>query len=118
MAQQEIYRKQSRIFLEEAKRFLEEGNLYQASEKGWGAAAQMVKAVAEERGWNHTNHELLFDVVSKIHAETNDPEYATTYSAANSLHGNFYEGRMSQALVGLYLAQVELLVGKLGRFLR
>lgn len=117
MLQQEQYRTQSDIFLRDAKRYLEEGNLYQASEKGWGAAAQMVKAVSERRGWEHNHHNSIADAISRIHAETNDPEFATLYSAANSLHSNFYEGRLSQAIVGLHIAQVELLLSKLSRFL-
>ena len=43
------YREQSRRFLEQARSELREGDLAQASEKGWGAASQMVKAVAEAR---------------------------------------------------------------------
>ena len=40
----------SQDFLTKAYKYFEEGDLVQASEKGWGAAASMVKAVAEERG--------------------------------------------------------------------
>ena len=42
---------------------LAEGDLLQASEKGWGVAAQMVKAVAETRGWRHSTHGDLYHVV-------------------------------------------------------
>ena len=44
------YQQQSRHLLTQALRELDQGDLVQASEKGWGAAAQMVKAVAEQRG--------------------------------------------------------------------
>ena len=46
------YREQSRrgVFLAQAHEELAKGDLQQASEKGWGAASQMVKAVAQERG--------------------------------------------------------------------
>ena len=43
-------------FLAAARACLAEGDLLQASEKGWGAAARMVKAVAETRGWRHSSH--------------------------------------------------------------
>ena len=117
MVQQEAYRRQSKVFLEEAKKYLEEGNLYQASEKGWGAAAQMVKAVASKRRWNHRHHDLLTEAIGRLYDETNDPEYGVLFSSANSLHSNFYEGRLSQALVALHLTQVGTLVGKLERYL-
>ncbi len=118
MLQQELYRRQSDIFLREAKKYLEDGNLYQASEKGWGAAAQAVKAVAEQRGWDHKHHNLIAEAISNLHDETRDTDLVTLYNAANSLHSNFYEDRMSQAVVALNLAQVELLLSKLARFLR
>ena len=53
------YRNQSKAFLEQAHNELRAGDLLQASEKGWGAASQMVKAVAESRGWQHDQHRLL-----------------------------------------------------------
>ena len=43
-----------REFLARARAYLAEDDLLQASEKGWGAAAQMVKAAAEARGWRTT----------------------------------------------------------------
>ena len=39
----------ARDLLGKAHQALEDGDLIQASEKGWGAAAQAVKAVAERR---------------------------------------------------------------------
>ena len=39
--------------MEQANEELARDDLRQASEKGWGAASQIVKAVAEERGWEH-----------------------------------------------------------------
>ena len=51
------YHQQSRHLLTQALRELDQGDLVQASEKGWGAAAQMVKAIAEQRGWRHRAHD-------------------------------------------------------------
>ena len=45
------YRDSSRSLLSQAKTELAAGDVRQASEKAWGAAAQMVKAIAEQRGW-------------------------------------------------------------------
>ena len=41
------YRQRSRIFLARAREYLAIDDLHQASEKGWGAATWMAKAVAE-----------------------------------------------------------------------
>ena len=48
--QEQIYRERSRAFLVKARTEFDAGDLEQASEKAWGAAAMMVKAVAERRG--------------------------------------------------------------------
>ena len=47
------YRDQAWDFLEKGRKYLAEGDLHQASEKGWGAAAHMAKAVAAARGWEY-----------------------------------------------------------------
>ncbi len=115
MVQQETYRQQSKVFLEDAKKYLEEGNLYQASEKGWGAAAQIVKAVAEGRGWRHRRHDYLQEVIDHLTAVTNDDNYVLLFASANALHSNFYEGYMAQRSVALHLAKVSLLIEELER---
>lgn len=112
MLRQETYRQQSKVFLNSAREFLREGNLYQASEKGWGAASQMVKALAERRGWDHRHHSLLQQAVDSLAAETGDQEYVLLFSSADSLHKNFYEGMMAQPTVALHLAQVTSFVEK------
>ena len=53
------YREAGRHLLAQAHAELEAGDLRQASEKGWGAAAQMVKAAAADRGWSHRSHRDL-----------------------------------------------------------
>ena len=66
------YRDQSRAYLEQANEELARDDLRQASEKGWGAASQIVKAVAEEREWEHNGHWELHNVasLSRIHRWT------------------------------------------------
>ena len=46
----QAYQQASQRFLAQAKQELAAGDLPQASEKGWGATAQILKAVAEQRG--------------------------------------------------------------------
>ena len=85
------YREAGRQLLAQARAELEAGDLRQASEKGWGAAAQMVKAVAETRGWLHNSHRSLFVVVREITEEAADPEIHDLFMFPNGLHINFYE---------------------------
>ena len=51
------YRQQARQFLAKSREYLGEGDLHQASEKGWGAAAWMAKAVATAQGWEYSRHD-------------------------------------------------------------
>ena len=60
------YRQDSRTLLAQARSELAIGDVLQASEKGWGAAALMLKAVAEQRGWEHGKHRHLSRVASRV----------------------------------------------------
>ena len=59
-------------FLSKAHVYLADGDLLQASEKGWGATARMVKAVAETRGWRHSTHGDLYRIIDRLANELGD----------------------------------------------
>ena len=87
----QTYQTASRHLLAQACEELAAGDTRQASEKGWGAAAQMVKSVAAQRGWAHQSHAALFDVIARLVDETGDSEIRRLFRVANALHVNFYE---------------------------
>ena len=109
----EYHNATSRDFLARASRYLAEGDLLQASEKGWGAAAQAVKAVAEGRGWSHNGHRQLYTTIDRLVRETGDEDIRTGFTSAGALHMNFYEGWLSAEAVESHLARTAELVGKL-----
>ena len=86
----------SREFFTKAEEALAQGDFLQASEKLWGAAAHMVKSVAEARGWAHSGHRELFEVVNRLTNESGDLEPRHLFHTANSLHSNFYENWMAE----------------------
>ena len=94
-------------FLLKARAYLDGGDLLQASEKGWGAAARMVKAVAEERGWSHALESDLFVAVNRVAAELNDAQLRRLFLSVSALHQNFYEGWFSEEMVADALGDVE-----------
>ncbi len=106
MRQNATYQEQSKVFLERAYAELEAGDLHQASEKGWGAAAQILKAVAEERGWEHASHRLLIDVAGRLANDTQSEEMRHGFNAASVLHINFYEGWLDRTTVEANLNEV------------
>ena len=103
-------------FIEQAQEEFEKGDILQASEKAWGAAARAVKAAAEQRGWEHYSHRHLFESVAKIASETSDGEFRMLFSAANTLHQNFYEGSQNEEFVQDNIQHVLVLVNKLTKF--
>ena len=76
---------------------LADGDLCQAGEKGWGTVAQLTKAVATLRGWEHYDHVAIQEALTALIDEL--PEQAVVIdqglSAAERLHGNFYEVYMT-----------------------
>ena len=96
------YKEQAFTYWQQAMEEFARGDLRQASEKGWGAASQMVKAVAASRGLSHETHRDLFTVVAGL----NDPNVSAGFALANTLHTNFYEGWLNQDLVRQYLVSV------------
>ena len=112
-AQAEEHTAISRDFFIKAGNALADDDLLQASEKGWGAAAHMVKAVAERRGWDHARHRQLYQVANRLAQETDDQEIRTLFEVANGLHSNFYENWMPKEMVADDLAQVKELLRRL-----
>ena len=110
----QTYQQASQRFLVQARAELTAGDLPQASEKGWGAAAQMLKAVAEQRGWEHGKHRHL----SRIRSEMGDRDVYRFFSVANDLHGNFYENEMSPEDIAESLDDVQALLDRLGTLLK
>ena len=99
--------------LAQAEVELAAGDTRQASEKGWGAAAQAVKAVCERRDWPHASHALLHQAISDLVVETNDENIEHLFSVATRLHINFYEHWLDPATVRRGLIAVQRLIDKL-----
>ncbi len=100
----------SRYLLLQARAELEQGDTRQASEKGWGAAAQILKAIAEGRKWEHKSHAAFFTVIAQLATEIPHDDLRRWFHAANSLHTNFYENLMDADTVRVGLDDVERLL--------
>ena len=97
------------------------GDLRQASEKGWGAAAQMVKAIAEN--WKddevvHGRHQDLRALVAGLATADQEPELDLLFQSAQTLHENFYEDNLPRYIVDLHLRQVRGFIAKIAPQLR
>lgn len=107
------YAEASREFIGKAYDYMAANDLRQASEKGWGAAAEMVKAIAEERGWPHQHHRLLYEIIEDLVDETGDPELSILFQRASRLHANFYENWLRPRVVRQSLQAVQELLRRL-----
>ena len=113
MTTEQGYLEQSRVYLAQAAEEFDRDELGPASEKGWGAAVSMVKAVAEKRGWAHESHRDLFRVVNWLVDEIQEPDARMQFQVANSLHTNFYECWLERPNVRDSLEQVARFVARL-----
>lgn len=112
----ELYWDASEGLLKQAGEELSEGDLRQASEKIWGAAALAVKAIAYKReGVRLSSHGALWEYVGKLVNETGDRDLGRLWRSVSSMHVNFYEGWATREHVEDALRDVENLMGKLKR---
>ena len=111
MQQAATYRERSRELLANARAELDT-DLAQAGEKGWGAAASIVKAVAEERGLFHRGHRGLSVIVEALEQETGDEDIRRGFAVASDLHINFYENQHSHPWMEASIEDIERFVGR------
>ena len=84
------YEAQAREFLAKGREYLAAGDLHQASEKGWGAAAHMAKAVAVAQGWQYERHSEFSWVINQAFLKTGNDRLRELRGIPNDLHGNYY----------------------------
>lgn len=124
-------------YLKHAQRLLKRGDLSQASEKFWGAAAEIVKAVAvpcakfseavlasvdgsayrpsvaADQGKGLGTHRHLWNYLTGLHMKHPELNLLPDFHVAETLHVNFYEDHLSKAAVASGGKVVERFVRKL-----
>ena len=112
-SESEKYAALSREYIQRADGYLRAGDRVQASEKGWGAVAEAVKSIAEERGWNHQGHRLLNDAVLQLSQEWNRPDVRGLFDIAERLHINFYEDTLALDYIAASIGDAKTLLQEL-----
>jgi uncharacterized protein (UPF0332 family) len=113
----EIHLKLSEKYLRDAEKFLIKKDFIQASEKAWGAAAQIVKALAAKEGKELRSHGELLRYVAELSKEKDDKEIMKFWFSATSLHQNFYENWFPEEAVRSAMEDVKNFIEKLKKFL-
>ncbi|MBS7627748.1 PaREP1 family protein [Candidatus Bathyarchaeota archaeon] len=112
-AKTELHLKLCEKYMREAEDFLAKKDYIQASEKAWGAAAQIVKAVAAKEGKELRSHAALWEYVDELAEKLEDVELRYLWRTANALHQNFYENWMPPREVELSVKDTKNLLEKL-----
>ena len=81
----------ARDFLERSKSYRAQGDLHQASEKGWGAASHIIKAVAAANNWQYESHDEFENVVLNARQRYRQWSLLDMSRAAEALHRNYYK---------------------------
>ena len=82
------------------------GDRLQASDKASGAVAHAVKAIAEDRQWRHSSHNLRRQIVGLLADEFDQPNLVSLQNIADVLHNNFSEDLMHPFELRRDLAEV------------
>ena len=108
----EDYRQQARRFQVKSREYLAEDELHQASEKGWGTAAWMTKAIALAYGWEYEKHDQFNVVLDNIRRMLNNNRILELRDTAGGLHRNFYIRRrfLDAVDIGLGLDRMDELL--------
>ncbi|PIU56024.1 MAG: hypothetical protein COS88_03400 [Chloroflexi bacterium CG07_land_8_20_14_0_80_51_10] len=109
-----------REFLDEGKRYIEQGNPVQASEKLYKAAEEAVKALAQAHAngvWKEVEEKgrwtspLLFKAITSIAKDLKDEEIRRYWNTAWTLHvEGFHEARLDIDYVREQAGDIEELV--------
>jgi uncharacterized protein (UPF0332 family) len=103
----------ARHYLDNAFRFIAEGDVAKASEFLWGSMAEAVKAVAAMKGISLRSHRAIWDYANDMAKELDDPSVFNAFRAAHSLHSNFYETELRVEDVAREAEVIRHTVGKL-----
>ena len=115
MTTAEEYRTAAHQLYDQALVELEAGDLRQASEKFWGAAAQVLKSFAEKHNLEHDSHSHAYKVIREAVRESRNPDVGEWFKHAEALHGNFYENWMIESEIRSSAADVRRLIDAVER---
>ena len=103
----------SRELLAKARAELAAGDLQQASEKAWGAAAFALKAVAERRRWFNDADWKLGRIAAILSAELNDRSIAAGYLGTREAHYNFYHHEFGAWIIADFIEDAARMIRNL-----
>ena len=104
-------------YIADADNLLAAKDYSQASEKYWGAAAEITKAYGAEEGKVLRIHGELRNYVRKLSSKHPDLELMTLFVDAEALHANFYENELAPEGVEKYSKSVKTYVSRMKKLM-
>jgi len=105
----------SQLCIRQADDYLTRRKRRKASRKGWEAAAESVRAIAIQRGWNHNSRSLLVDVAQQVSDEQGSPDIVLRFGPAIVLYSNSYDNSLPADVIEIYLGIIKSLLPELER---
>ncbi len=109
----------ARQFLNDADAEYDAGDIFQASEKLWGAATHVVIAEMQRRDIRDNKHANITRFVRTFSEEFGEPIVYAWFKSAEAIHSNFYHGWMedhqfeeNRELVHLFVNRMLELTGQ------
>ena len=99
----------------EADKYLHRRKITWAAARGWDATEQALKAIAEQRGWNHNSPELVIDIAQQVSDEQGRLDLVEMFGVALALQTNIYENWLGADGVEIYLNVLKRLLPELER---
>ena len=103
----------ARQFLVDADKEFEDGDIFQASEKLWGAASHVAIAEMHRQGIKQSGNRAMVKAVESSADDFKDPTLDFLFSSAETLHANFYHGFLDDDDVRRHRDRVNLFVNRM-----
>ena len=94
------------------------GDHLQASEKLYGAAVQVVTAIAQQRNWRYDSHRSMKNAVYRLAREYGDNSIVSEFNTSERFHWHFYhdslepyEIEVERPIVHEFVARMAALTG-------
>ena len=105
---------QALTFLSQSKKEFEANDIFQGSEKLWGAACHaLFAAVGQSGGRIPESHAAIRKRVEQLARDLDEPELSSGFAIAESFHKIFYHGMMEEHELEFDFPKVERLVNRL-----
>ena len=62
----------------------------EASEHAWAAVDHRLRFIADQRGWEYTTHQQVYEIVKNLADELGNEQLRTLFSSVTSLHQNYF----------------------------